>query len=140
MKVFLTGGTGFIGQHLTKALLAQAWEVTALVRKPDSPQAQTLAKMGARCMQGDVTDKESMRAGMTGKDIVIHNAAWYEVGIRPKDHQLMHAINVTGTDNVLSLAQELGIPRTVFVSSTTYYGDTGSEIRSETFQRQAPVG
>jgi uncharacterized protein YbjT (DUF2867 family) len=66
MKVFLTGGTGFIGQPLTRQLLARGWEVIALVRKPDSAQARALSAMGARCVAGDVTDRESMRAGMTG--------------------------------------------------------------------------
>ena len=41
MKVFLTGGTGFIGQPLTKALLARGWHVV-LVRKPDSPEAREM--------------------------------------------------------------------------------------------------
>jgi len=87
---------------------------------------------------GDVTDRESMRTGMTGADIVVHNAAWYELGVSKRSQQQMHAINVTGTDNVLSLAQELGIPRTVYVSSCTYYGDTGPKTRDETFQREKP--
>lgn len=120
MKVFLTGGTGFIGLPLTQALISRGWHVVALVRNPGSPQAQALMKMGTRCVVGDVTDRESMRTGMTGADIVVHNAAWYEIGITKKAQSLMQAINVTGTDNVLSLAQELGIPRTVYVSSTTY--------------------
>jgi dihydroflavonol-4-reductase len=138
MRVFLTGGTGFIGQPLTKALLARGWEVTALVRNPDSLQAHALTKMGAQCVPGNVTNLESMRAGMMGADIVIHNAAWYEVGISKRSQKLMHAINVTGTDNVLSLALELGIPRTVYVSSTVYYGDTGPEARDESYCRQQP--
>ncbi|HEX9812467.1 MAG TPA: NAD-dependent epimerase/dehydratase family protein, partial [Burkholderiales bacterium] len=110
MKVFLTGGTGFIGQPLTKSLLARGWDVVTLVRKPDSPPARALTKMGAQCVTGDVTDRESMRTGMTGTDIVVHNAAWYELGIPESARNLMHAINITGTDNVLSLALELGIP------------------------------
>jgi dihydroflavonol-4-reductase len=76
--------------------------------------------------------------GMIGADMIIHNAAWYEVGITKKARALMHAINVTGTDNVLSLAQELGVPRTVYVSSTTYYGDSGPEARDESYRRQKP--
>ena len=138
MKVFLTGGTGFIGQPLTKAILARGWEVVALVRKPDSPQAHVLKKMGVQCVPGDVTDRESMRAGMIGADIVVHNAAWYEMGITKQAQKLMQTINVTGTDNVLGLALELGISRTVYVSSTLYYGDTGPEPRDETYRRQKP--
>jgi dihydroflavonol-4-reductase len=138
MKVFLTGGTGFIGQPLTQSLSARGWNVAALVRNANSPQARALTKMGAQCVAGDVTDRESMRAGMMGADIVVHNAAWYELGVHQNARKLMHAINVTGTDNVLSLALELGIPRAVYVSSTLYYGDTGPEARDETYRRQKP--
>ncbi|HJR78763.1 MAG TPA: NAD-dependent epimerase/dehydratase family protein [Anaerolineales bacterium] len=138
MKVFLTGGTGFIGQLLTKALLARGWSVVALVRNPDSSQAGALAKMGAQCVTGDITERESMRAGMTGADIVIHNAAWYELGLTDSARKIMCTINVTGTDNVMSLALHLGVSRTVYVSSTVYYGDTGAEVRDETYRRQAP--
>lgn len=42
MKVFLTGGTGFIGQPLTRTLIQRGWEVLALVRKPESVQAQAI--------------------------------------------------------------------------------------------------
>ena len=138
MKIFLTGGTGFIGQPLTKALLARGWNVIALVRKPDSPKAHALTRMGAQCVAGDVTDSESMRFGMTGADIVIHNAGWYEVGIPNSAQTLMHSVNVQGTDNVLSLALETGISRVVYISTVAHYGDTGAEVRDETYRRQAP--
>lgn len=138
MKVFLTGGTGFIGQPLAQALVARGWDVVALVRNPAGREARALAEMGVQCVQGDVTDRESMRAGMQGADIVIHNAAWYELGVPKRAHPQMYAINVKGTDNVLGLAQELGVARTVYVSSVVYYGDTGQEQRDETFRRQTP--
>jgi dihydroflavonol-4-reductase len=138
MKVFLTGGTGFIGQALTQALLARGWQVVALVRKPTSAAARALAKKGAKCVTGDVTERESMREGMAGADIVVHSAAWYELGVTRSAQPLMHAINVTGTDNVLSLAREVGVSRALYVSSTAFYGDTGGETRDETYQRQKP--
>jgi len=138
LKIFLTGGTGFIGGPLTQSLIARGWDVVALVRKPDSPQARALTRMGVQCVAGDVTDRESMRAGMNGVDIVVHNAGWYEFGVTGKDRKFMHAINVTGTDNVLGLALELGIPRSVHVSSTVFWGETGSELCNETWQRQKP--
>ena len=138
MKIFLTGGTGFIGQPLTQSLLARGWNVVALVRNSDSPKARALTKMGARCVSGDVTNRESMRAGMGGAGIVVHNAGWYEFGVNGHDRKLMHAINVTGTGNVLGLALELGIPRAVHVSSTVAYGETGAQACDETYQRQKP--
>ena len=138
MKIFLTGGTGFIGQPLTKALLTRGWTVTALVRKPKTPQAQHLSKIGAQLSTGDVTEYESMRAAMNGADIVVHNAGHYEYGVDKAGKQRMHAINVTGTDNVLGLAHDLGIPRTVYVSTVQAFGETGPQSRDETFDRQAP--
>jgi nucleoside-diphosphate-sugar epimerase len=50
-------------------------------RIPDSAEANAIQVMGAQLVRGDVTDRESMRQAMMGKDIVIHNAAWYEFGI-----------------------------------------------------------
>lgn len=139
MKVFLTGGTGFIGQPLTRQLLSRGWDVIVLVRKPDSPQARALTALGARCVAGDITDRESMRAGMTGADIVVHNAAWYEFGVTAEAQHRMQTANVGGTEQVLGLAHELGIPRTVYVSSILALGDTGLQQRDETFQRQRPA-
>lgn len=75
MRVFLTGRTGFIGQPLTQALLQRGWEVTALVRTPDGTAARRIARMGATLLKGDITDRESMRAGMRGADMVVHNVA-----------------------------------------------------------------
>ena len=140
MNVFLTGGTGFIGGPLTRALLSRGWSVTALARKPETPEARALSRIGARCVAGDVTDRESMRASMTGADIVVHAAGVYEIGVDAGARARMRTINVTGTDNVLGLALELRVPRTVYVSSALVLGDTGARVRDETFVRQAGYG
>ncbi len=138
MYVLLTGGTGFIGRPLTRSLLSRGWSVTALVRKPDSPQARALSKMGARLAAGDVIDRESVRAAMSGADIVVHNAGQYEFGVDRAGKERMQTVNVVGTDNVLGLARELGVARTVYVSTMMAFGDSGSQMRDETFTRQAP--
>ncbi|MEK7328605.1 MAG: NAD-dependent epimerase/dehydratase family protein, partial [Chloroflexota bacterium] len=129
MKIFLTGGTGFIGKPLTRTLLRRGWEAILLTR---SGQSQI---EGARAAKGDVTDRESMRAGMAGADIVLHNAGWYELGIASSAKAKMQAVNVSGTENVLSLAAELKIPRIVYTSSTTALGDTGGQTVDESFAR-----
>ena len=98
MKVFLTGGTGFIGTRLTHALVKRGGSVTVLTRSGTSPAA------AATGVKGDVTDPASLRAAMAGADRVIHNAGWYELGLTQSDKARMQAINVQGTENVLSLA------------------------------------
>ncbi len=138
MRVFLTGGTGFIGRPLTQALRRRGWSVTALVRNPHSAEAQAILALGVTLASGDVTERESMRAAMAGADLVVHNAGHYEMGVDAAGRRRMEAVNVRGTDNVLGLALELQIPRTVHVSSAIAFGDTGPCERDETFGRQSP--
>ena len=94
--------------------------------------------MGAHLATGDVTERESMRAAMNGADIVVHNAGRFEYGVDQAGERHMRLTNITGTDNVLGLAHELGVPRTVYVSTVQAFGDTGHPSRDETFTRQAP--
>jgi nucleoside-diphosphate-sugar epimerase len=138
MNVFLTGGTGFIGQPLTRSLLRRGWNVTALVRKPDSPQALALSEMGARLAAGDITNCETMRSPMSGADMVVHNAGHYEVGLDRAGKERMHRVNIDGTENVLGQAYELSIPRTIYVSTVQAFGDSGDQLRDETYVRQFP--
>lgn len=138
MKVFLTGGTGFIGQPLTRTLIQRGWNVVALVRRPDSAEAKAIQAMGVQLVRGDVTDRESMRKAMTGTDVVIHNAGWYEFGITKQAQDTMRAINVQGTENTLGLAAELGISKIVYTSTILAFGQTGDIVADETFQRRAP--
>ena len=138
MRTFLTGATGFIGRPLARVLMGRGWEVAALVRRVDGPAARALRGMGSRLVHGDVRDPETMRPVMAGCDLVIHNAAWYELGVGRRARATMRAINVDGTANVLGLAAELGIQRVVHVSSTVYFGATGPEPRDESYRRERP--
>src|ERR1700722_20915675 len=99
MKIFLTGGTGFIGQSLTQALMARGWEIVSLIYRPDNSKTGVMARSDMQYGTGDVTDRESMRAGMQGADIVVHNAGWYELGVDGSGRKHMQAVNVIGTDN-----------------------------------------
>ena len=139
MNIFLTGGTGFIGKPLTRALLDREWNVTALVRDPQSLWAKSLSDMGAQLVVGDVTDRESMLEPMSGAGVVVHNAGHYEFGVDTAGARNMQLVNVEGTENVLSLAEELGIDRTIYVSTIWATGYTGPQSRDETFTRNTPV-
>lgn len=135
MRVFLTGGTGFIGRRLTGRLLARGWRVTALVRRPESAEARELAALGAELARGDVTERETMRGPMQGAAIVVHNAGVYEIGLGAASEARMRAVNVDGAANALGLAAELGVPRIVHVSSVAAFGETGPQLRDEGYQR-----
>lgn len=139
MRAFLTGGTGFIGKPLVQALRRRNWDVIALVRRPEGPEARAIGNLGAQLLRGDITDRESMREAMRGADIVIHNAGAYELGLTPETARQMQMINVDGTRNVLGLALELGIAKIVHVSTIVAAGRTDLEIVDETFERRYPT-
>jgi len=134
MKYFVTGATGFIGGRVARQLREAGHEVVAVVRNP--AKAKDLADFGASVHQGDVTDKESMRAPMRGVDGVFHIAAWYKVGVRDKSDAV--PINVGGTRNVLELMKELGIPKGVYTSTLGVNEDTGGKLVDETHRYIGP--
>jgi dihydroflavonol-4-reductase len=88
----------------------------------------------------DVTDRESVRRALevARPQRLFHNAGWYELGIAQRSRRPMRAVNVDGTENILSLAAEMGIERVIYTSSTTALGDTGGDLADERFERQAP--
>ncbi len=134
MKYFVTGATGFVGSHVTRQLIETGHEVVAVVRNP--AKAQELADLGVAIYQGDVTDKESMRAPMQGIDGVFHIAGWYKVGVKDKSDG--EKINVQGTRNVLELMKELGIAKGVYTSTLAVNSDTHGKLVDETYHYTGP--
>ena len=133
--MFVTGGSGCLGRRLIDVLLANHCEVTALVRTFD--RARSLPD-AVRTVAGDITRRNSLRAGMRGAEIVFHMAAWTRLGVRPRDVALLQRINVAGTREVLELAAELGGPRVVFTSALEIYGDTAGHVLDEAHVPPAP--
>jgi dihydroflavonol-4-reductase len=125
MKVFLTGGTGFIGQAIVRAMRERDWQVHALVRDVRSLPAHWLAGKGCTLISGDVTRPDGLAAAMAGMDTVIHNAGVYEFGADAATRQRMQQVNVSGTDHVLGASFRAGVPRTVYVSSAVALGASG---------------
>jgi len=80
MKVFLTGGTGFIGQAIVRTMRGRGWEVHSLVRDATSALSCWLARKGCVLVPGDVTRAEGLVDGMNGMDVVMHSAGVYELG------------------------------------------------------------
>jgi nucleoside-diphosphate-sugar epimerase len=129
MKYFVTGATGFVGGVLARKLREAGHEVHASVRSPE--KAKELEALGVKLFPGDVTDKESMRAGMTGMDGIFHVAGWYKIGSKDKSGGVK--VNIQGTRNVLELMQELKIPKGVYTSTLAINSDTHGKLVDENY-------
>ncbi len=132
MKVFVTGGTGFIGGEIVRQLRARGDEVVCLVRNPDKGRA--VAALGCELAAGDLGDEAAIRAGMEGCDAVIHAAAIYEIGIPAKQRPAMWEANVAGTKRVMEAALAAGVPRIVYVSTVGVFGNTHEQVVDETYE------
>jgi len=132
VKVFLTGGTGFIGGEVARQLRARGEEVSCLVRSPG--KAAKLTELGCELVAGDLGDEAAIRSGMRGCDAVIHAAAMYEVGIPAKQRPAMWEANVVGTERVMKAAQAEKIPRIVYVSTVGIFGNTHKEVVDESYR------
>ena len=118
MRAFVTGGTGFIGANVVRALLARGFKVRALVR-PNSDR-RNLEGLDIELVQGDVRDFPSVKRAMQDCGLAFHVAALYSFWVRPK--RLIYEVNVDGTRNVLQAALELGVERVVYTSSVAALG------------------
>lgn len=122
--ILVTGGCGFIGSHLCEALIERGCRVRVLDDLSSGHRAN-LAAMEARLevVIGDVREPETVRRAMEGVTGVFHEAALVSVFDsvnRPAD---CHAINATGTLNVLLAARDAAVRRVVFAGTAAAYGN-----------------
>lgn len=110
MKAFVTGGGGFLGGVIVRALLARGDEVVSYSRGA-YPE---LERLGARCVRGDLADVEGLRRAMSGVDTVFHVAA--KAGVWGPRAEYIRT-NVDGTHHVIVAARSNGAARLVFTSS-----------------------
>ena len=135
MKVFVTGGTGFIGGEVVRQLRARGDQVVCLVRTPE--KGRKARELGAELVSGDLSNEKSIRDGMNGCDAVIHAAAVYEVGIPASQRAAMKEANVGGTERVLGAALAARIPKVVYVSTVGVFGNTHGKIVDESYEHPA---
>jgi dihydroflavonol-4-reductase len=118
MKTLVTGGTGFVGANVVRALLKRGAEVRALVR-PRS-DTQNLDSLDVELVAGDLRDRSSLEAALEGCDTVYHVAAMYTLWARnPRE---IYDSNVTGTINILEAAGQAGVQKIVYTSSVATIG------------------
>lgn len=135
MRVFLTGGTGFIGGEVARRLRARGDDVRALVRDPGT--ASGLRDVGCHLVQGDLSDEAALVDACRGMTHVVHCAAVYAVGVPDSQRDELVDANVRGTERVLGAALTAGISKAVYVSTVAVFGNTGGEIACEGWERTA---
>ncbi len=137
MKALVTGGTGFVGSHVARALTAEGHTVRVLHR-PSSKLA-ALDGVPFESALGDILDADSLRAACEGCDWVFHVAAVADYW-RSSREEILDA-NVRGTERVLAAAKAAGVQRVVFTSSAAAVGlrDDGQPSAEGELFNQSPA-
>lgn len=129
-RVFLTGASGFVGSHIAAALLADGYEVRALVRSREHLLA------AAEAVEGDLRNVGAFARSMHGCRYLVHTAALYSFA--PRARAAIAAVNVEGTASLMAAAHGAGIERAVLTSSSATLGHAQSGYhRSKLEQERA---
>ena len=133
-RIVVTGGVGFIGYHLTRALLGRGDEVVVIDDFSDAPYPRAEKRRNDADLRAEfpavriavacVTDRDAMAPLLEGAEVVIHLAGL--AGVRPSfaDPGRYARVNVEGTAIVHELARQHGVQRFLFASSSSVYGNS----------------
>jgi nucleoside-diphosphate-sugar epimerase len=132
--VLITGGAGFLGINLTRALLRHGMQVTSLDIAPfDYPERDRV-----RCVPGDIRDRAAVDQAMHGVDLVVHTAA----ALPHYRREDIFTTDIDGTRTVMQSALDHGVRRAVHISSTAVYGipDHHPLVEDDRLQGVGPYG
>src|SRR5437868_2563843 len=129
-RVVVTGGGGFIGSNLVRALLDRGDEVKVLDNFATGNRAN-LDGLDIEIVEGELRSYERVHAAVRGVEVVQHLGALGSVPRSVQDPLTTSAVNVEGTLNVLLAARDEGVRRVVFASSSSVYGNSGDLPRRE---------
>jgi UDP-N-acetylglucosamine/UDP-N-acetyl-alpha-D-glucosaminouronate 4-epimerase len=136
VKTLVTGGGGFIGSNVVRALLARGDDVRVLDNFSTGSRANLAGlQHDVQLVEGDLRSYERVHAAVRGAEVVFHQGALPSVPRSVQDPLTTTAVNIEGTLNVLLAARDEGVRRIVNASSSSVYGNTGELPRVET---QAP--
>ena len=124
-RVFVTGGTGFLGAHLLPRLVEDGYEVHVLARP--TARRDHLAGLPLCWHEGDLGDPDSLERALRSAGegtAVVHGAA--RISYRSSDQERSEQVNVTGTEHLLRVARATGAARFCFVSSVVAVGQAAT--------------
>lgn len=122
MKALVTGGGGFIGSNLARALLERGDDVRVLDNFSTGSR-RNLAGLDVEVVEGELRSYERVHNAVRGTEIVFHLGALGSVPRSVQDPLTSSAVNVEGTLNVQLAARDEGVRRVVFASSSSIYGN-----------------
>ncbi|MBP6210048.1 MAG: SDR family NAD(P)-dependent oxidoreductase [Anaerolineales bacterium] len=123
MKYLVTGGAGFIGSHIARALLQQGADVRILDNF-SSGRRENLAGLDVDLIEGDLRDASRVTEAVRSVDVIFHEAAFVSVPESMEKPQECFDVNVTGTSILFEAARRSGVKRVVIASSAAVYGDS----------------
>lgn len=116
----VTGGSGFLGQHIVQQLLDSGkYEVVVFDVRPND----ALTAKGVAVIVGDLRKLDDVKAACKGMDIVFHVATAAPTGVNSLNIQLMESVNVQGTQNVIDACLAAGVTKLVYTSSASVVFD-----------------
>jgi len=137
MKVLVTGGLGFIGSHLTEALVAKGHRVRVLDNLYSGTRANLRAvRDDVEILKGDCADPAAVRRAVRGIEVVFHEAAIPSVALSVEDPALSDRANATATLTLLVAARDAGVRRVVSAGSSAIYGDQPGRAKREDMRPQ----
>ncbi|MEM6457867.1 MAG: NAD-dependent epimerase/dehydratase family protein [Planctomycetota bacterium] len=133
-RVLVTGGAGFIGSHLSAALVELGAEVVVLddLSGSEGSWANLDGVTVAERVEASILDEAALGRAAAGCGTVFHQAAMGSVPRSVRMPRRYHEVNTTGTLNVLEAARSAGVGRVVFAASSSAYGDTPTLPKVET--------
>jgi UDP-glucose 4-epimerase len=132
LKVLVTGGAGFIGSHITTALVERGDEVRVLDNL-DTGKRENLSHLAGKVdfIEGSVTDPAIVARAVESVEVVFHQAALASVPRSVSAPLDTNAVCVTGTVNVLDASRKAGVRRVVYAGSSSAYGNDPTPSKNE---------
>ena len=121
MRVLITGGAGFIGSNLARRALLDGWDVTIL-DDLSTGYIDNITGMDLKFVEGSLLDRDAVDSALEGVEAIVHLAALGSVPRSIGDPLRTHAVNATGTLNLLEASRRHGISYLVASSSSSVYG------------------
>jgi UDP-glucose 4-epimerase len=130
MKYLVTGGAGFIGSHISRALL-ELGHSARIFDNFSSGKRENLHGLDVEILEGDLRDAGAVAEAVKGMDVIFHEAAFVSVPESMEKPQECFDVNVTGTSVLFESARRAGVKRVVVASSAAVYGDSEDYPLSE---------